>query len=184
MNRALESSLLHKVAIWGCANFELNPPHRWFANHTALRSGTLEVWPWIDRFGSSARRRWSGINSENWQDRFSTFSAGLINTPIYVTIDMDCLKPETAATDWEQGLFTPEDIAWALGKLREHTTIIGGDLCGAHSPAHYVRWTQRRTALIDHPKKSGNDSESAQRLNLAGARQIWPALVAEVIGDS
>src|SRR6516164_3619577 len=77
MNRALESPLLKRVAIWGCANFELNPPHRWFANHAALRAGRLEVWPWIDRFGPSARRRWTGITSENWQDRFAKFAAGL-----------------------------------------------------------------------------------------------------------
>lgn len=176
MNRALESPLLKRVAIWGCANFELNPPHRWFANHRALRAGRLEMWPWIDRFGSSARRRWTGINAENWQDRFAKFAAGLSDSPIYVTIDMDCLKPETARTDWEQGLFTPADIAWALRKLRESTTIIGGDLCGAHSPAQYSRWTQRQTAHIDHPKQSPSDAGNAQRLNLEAARQMWPAL--------
>lgn len=184
MNRALESPLLKRVAIWGCANFELNPPHRWFANHTALRSGRLEVWPWIDRFGRSAHKRWEGIKPENWQDRFAEFAAGLRDIPIYVTIDMDCLKPETATTDWEQGLFIPEDIRWALSKLREFTTVLGGDLCGAHSPAQFTRWTQRQTALIDHPKKPAPDTENAQRLNLAAAAKIWPALVAEVIADS
>jgi len=177
MNRVLESPLLKRAAVWGCANFELNPPHRWFANHAALRSGRLEMWPWIDRFGPSARKRWAGIKLDNWQDRFATFAAGLTDSPVYVTIDMDCLKPETATTDWEQGLFTPGDIAWALGKLREFTTIIGGDLCGAHSPARYSRWTQRQTALIDHPKKSAPGAESAVRINLAAAGQIWPALV-------
>jgi len=176
MNRALESPLLKRVAIWGCANFELNPPHRWFANHRALRAGRLEVWPWIERFGASARRRWSGIKPENWKDEFAKYAAGLSDSPVYVTIDMDCLKPETASTDWEQGLFTPENIAWALNTLRDCTTIIGGDLCGAHSPAQYTRWTQRQTAHIDHPKQSPRDAGNAQRLNLEAARQMWPAL--------
>jgi hypothetical protein len=176
VNRALESPLLKRAAIWGCANFELNPPHRWFANHAALRVGRLEVWPWIERFGPSARRRWPGITAENWKDRFATFAAGLSDAPVYVTIDMDCLRPEVATTDWEQGLFTAEDIIYALGQLRESTTIIGGDLCGAHSPAQFTRWTQRQTALIDHPKKSAIDPETAHRLNLEAARRIWPAL--------
>jgi hypothetical protein len=177
MNRALESALLKRVVIWGCANFELNPPHRWFANHAALRAGRLEVWPWIERFGPSARRRWDGITAENWKDRFAAFVSGLSASPVYVTIDMDCLRPETASTDWEQGLFTPQDIGWALGKLHEFTTIIGGDLCGAHSPAQYSRWTQRQTALIDHPKKGAPDAQSAVRANLTAAGQIWPALI-------
>jgi len=176
MNRALESPLLKKAVIWGCANFELNPPHRWFANHAALRAGRLEVWPWIERFGPSAHRRWEGINRENWHDRFTQFAAGLTDSSVYVTIDMDCLKPETASTDWEQGLFTSEDIAWALRELRKYKTIIGGDLCGAHSPAQYTRWTQRQTALIDHPKKPAPDAESAVRVNVEAAEQIWPAL--------
>jgi len=176
VNRALESPLLKRAAIWGCANFELNPPHRWFANHAALRAGRLEVWPWIERFGPSARRRWPGITAENWKDRFATFAAGLSDSPVYVTIDMDCLRPEVATTDWEQGLFTAEDIIYALGRLRESTTIIGGDLCGAHSPAQFARWTQRQTALIDHPKKSAIDPGTAHRLNLETARRIWPAL--------
>jgi arginase family enzyme len=177
MNRALESPLLKKAVIWGCANFELNPPHRWFANHAALRASRLEVWPWIERFGSSARRRWEGINRENWQDRFARFAAGLSGSPVYVTIDMDCLTPETATTDWEQGLFTPDDITWALGKLREFTTILGGDICGAHSSAQYTRWTQHQTARIDHPKKPAPDLVSAQRLNLQAAAKMWPVLL-------
>ena len=123
MNRALESALLKKAVIWGCANFELNPPHRWFANHAALRAGRLEVWPWIERFGSSAHRRWAGITAENWKERFAAFAAGLSDSPVYVTIDMDCLRPEVAATDWEQGLFTAEDIAWALGTLRNRPPL-------------------------------------------------------------
>jgi arginase family enzyme len=177
MNRALESRFLKKAVIWGCANFELNPPHRWFANHAALRAGRLEVWPWIERFGPSAQRRWAGIDRHNWQDRFSKFASEVCDSPVYVTIDMDCLTPETASTDWEQGLFTPEDIRWALSKLREFTTVIGGDLCGAYSPADYARWTQRQTALIDHPKKSALDAESAHRLNAAAAAKMWPALI-------
>ena len=177
MNRALESTLLQKAVVWGCANFELNPPHRWFANHAALRTGRLEVWPWIERFGRSARRRWQGITSENWQERFAAFAGGLAGSPVYVTIDMDCLKAEVASTDWEQGLFTAEDIAWALGALRKSTTIIGGDICGAHSPATYARWTQRQTALIDHPKQPFPDPGEALRMNLAAGSRIWPALI-------
>jgi hypothetical protein len=181
MNRALESALLKKAVIWGCANFELNPPHRWFANQAALRSGRLEVWPWIERFGPSAKRRWAGITRANWRDRFRAFADSLGGSPVYVTIDMDCFTPETASTDWEQGLFTADDIAWALRELRRATTIIGGDLCGASSLAQYSRWTQRQTAQIDHPKKSLPDTATAQRLNLSAAKQIWPALVGNAL---
>jgi hypothetical protein len=176
ITRALESSLLTRVAIWGCANFELNPPHRWFANHRGLGSGRLEAWPWIERFGASARRRWSGINAQNWKEKFAAFTAKLGGSDVYVTVDMDCLKPETAVTDWEQGLFTPEDLVWALTKLRQSAKIVGGDVCGVHSPADYVRWTQRFIAGIDHPKKEAPNLAEARVVNLQAVKAIWPAL--------
>jgi hypothetical protein len=179
ISRALESSLLTRVSIWGCANFELNPPHRWFANHRALRFGRLQVWPWIERFGASARRRWPGINAENWKEKFAAFALKLGGSDVYVTVDMDCLKPETAVTDWEQGLFTPEDLVWALTKLRESATIVGGDICGAHSPADYARWTQRFIARIDHPKKQVSNLAEASALNLRAVKAIWPALTGQ-----
>jgi hypothetical protein len=176
ISRALESSLLIRASIWGCANFELNPPHRWFANHRALRAGRLETWPWIERFGASARRRWSGINAENWKEKFAAFAARLGGSDVYVTIDMDCLKPETAITDWEQGLFTPKDLVWALNRLRESVAIVGGDVCGVHSQASYARWTQRFTARIDHPKKPAPNLAEARALNVQAVKAIWPAL--------
>jgi hypothetical protein len=176
MNRAIENAPVTRINIWGCANFELNPPHRWFANHAALRSGRLEIWPWIERFGRSARRRWTGINPENWRTKFNRFAETLKGRHIYITVDLDCLTPENAVTDWEQGLFTTGDIVWAISEIRRAALIVGGDICGAHSPAVYARWTQERTAKIDHPKKSIPDPAAAHERNRQTIEGIWPIL--------
>lgn len=177
MNRALESTPITRAAIWGCANFELNPPHRWFANHAALRSGKLEVWPWIDRFSESARQRWTGMNAENWRRKFRQFVDTLRGRHVYITVDFDCLTPEDAVTDWEQGLFTADDLVWAIAQIRLGSLVVGGDICGAHSPASYARWTQRRTAQIDHPKKPPPDPMFASERNRKAVERIWPALI-------
>jgi hypothetical protein len=177
MNRALESTPVTRAAVWGCANFELNPPHRWFANHAALRSGRLEVWPWIDRFNKSARRRWTGINAENWRKKFGQFIDTVRGRNVYITVDFDCLTPENAITDWEQGLFTIDDLVWAIEEIRRGSLIVGGDICGAHSPANYTRWTQRRTAVIDHPKKPDPDPVLAMQRNRNAVEKIWPTLI-------
>jgi hypothetical protein len=177
VNRALETAPITRVAIWGCANFELNPPHRWFANHAALRSGRLEVWPWIERLGKSARGRWTGIAPDNWRQKFSQFVETLKGRRVYITVDFDCLTPEHAVTDWEQGLFTTNDLVWAITEIRRESLIVGGDICGAHSAASYARWTQRRTARIDHPKKPVPDPILALPRNRNTVEKLWPVLV-------
>ncbi|HET9375601.1 MAG TPA: hypothetical protein VFO40_11540 [Chthoniobacterales bacterium] len=177
MNRALESAPISRAAIWGCANFELNPPHRWFANHVSLRSGRLEVWPWIERFGKSARRRWTGMNAENWRSKFTQFVHTLKGRHVYITVDFDCLTPNDAITDWEQGLFTVDDLVWAIARIRLESLVVGGDICGAHSPASYARWTQRSTAQMDHPKKLRPDPLFAFERNRNAVEQVWPVLI-------
>jgi hypothetical protein len=177
MNRALESTPITRAAIWGCANFELNAPHRWFANHAALRSGKLEVWPWIERLDKSARRRWTGMSAENWRRKFGQFVDTLKGRHVYITVDLDCLTAEEAVTDWEQGLFSANDLVWAIGQIRLGSLVVGGDICGAHSPADYTRWTQQRTAQIDHPKKPSPDRAFASEQNRKTVERIWPALI-------
>jgi hypothetical protein len=179
ISRVLETPLLKRACVWGCANFELDPPHRWFANHQALRANRLQVWPWRDRFGPSARKRWPGIGLDDWKEQFSRFAETLGDSPVYVTVDLDCLQEPTAVTDWEQGLFQPADLVWAIEEIRRHTEIVAGDLCGAHSSARYVRWTQRTNAHLDHPKKPPVDEVIAQTRNQAALATIWPALVGE-----
>jgi hypothetical protein len=177
ISRALEEDGFEHAAIWGCANFELNPPHRWFANHKGLRSGKLEIWPWIERFGPSARRKFTGITRSDWQAQFTRFLERLAGRSVYVTIDLDCLASPEAVTDWEQGLFTVSDLEWALNALSSATQIVGGDICGAHSTARYARWTQQRTAIIDHPKPKSGNHLSPDTTNLAAVKRLWPLLV-------
>ncbi|MBV8900568.1 MAG: hypothetical protein JOY92_10720 [Verrucomicrobia bacterium] len=176
LNQAFKQRQLEAVVVWGCANFELNPPHRWFGNQKAVASGRLILMPWRDRFGRSAQRRYPGIVAGTWRAEFTRLLGQMRDRTVYVTIDMDCLRPGDAVTDWEQGLFTVEDVAWALNELRRETRVIGGDLCGAHSPASYARWTQRKNATMDHPKKPPVDRQTALRTNLRAFHRIWPAL--------
>ena len=65
-----------------------------------------------------------------------------------MTVDMDCLREEDAATDWEPGLFSAEEVAWAIGRLRQHATMIFGDVCGATSPPTYARAFQRFAGYV------------------------------------
>ncbi len=176
INRALELTSVSRAVIWGCGNFELNWPNSLFANHRARRQGRLEVWPWTERLNEKARSRWPGMQAADWREKFSQFAQSLSGADVYVTVDLDCLRRQDSITNWENGLFEAQDVAWALHELRRHASIVGGDVCGAYSPPSYARLKQRIESTLDHPKLSAPDMAEAQKVNSASLRTIWPAL--------
>jgi len=167
---------LQKVSIWACGNFECCWPGQIFGNRKAERRGTLEVHPWADDRPVAQRGRRGAIVRSNWQDRFQQFVESIAGTPIYVTIDMDCLTSNEAVTNWESGRFSSDDIVWALKQLRKLCRITGGDLCGAYSEPRYSRRKQRLAAGFDHPKLILPPAEKIRETNLGTLEKLWPAL--------
>ena len=179
INRALELPHLSKASVWGCGNFECWWPRQLFGNRRAEREGRLEVHPWADDRPPAEQNRRGAILRSNWREKFSEFAASLRESKIYVTIDLDCLRPEDAVTNWESGRFSVEDVVWAIGELRRaNAQIVAGDICGAFSPPHYARAKQRFVAEMDHPKLPPVDLPNARQTNLRAFNVLWPALLA------
>ncbi len=178
INRALELPHLTRASVWGCGNFELNWPHRLFGNRDALASGRLEVFPWSERIGRSARRRWPSLTCDDWRPAFSRFARSLAGQRVYVTVDLDCLRAGEAVTNWENGLFTAGDVAWALDELHSSAEVVGGDLCGAWSIPRHARFKQWLSSRLDHPRLRPVDATHAARTNERALRLIWRALTA------
>ena len=176
VNRALELPHVQKVSVWGCGNFECWWPAQIFGNRAAERAGKLEVHPWADSRTVKERARRGAILRTSWRDGFEQFVAGLNGASVYVTIDLDCLQALEAATNWENGRFTADDVAWALSALRTGARVIGGDICGAYSVPKYARWKQRFAADFDHPKGKAPDLEHAEQINVTAFRRLWPIL--------
>ena len=176
VNRALELPNVRRAGIWGCNNFECWWPHQLFGNRRAERAGILEVHPWADDRPLKDQGRKGAILHENWRERFEEFAKSLAGRNIYVTIDLDCLRVEQAVTNWESGRFTVADLEWALGKLRESSPIVGGDICGAYSPPQYARRKQRFAAEFDRPKLAPPNLEKSRATNLATLEKLWPIL--------
>jgi len=176
VNRALELPHVKKISVWGCGNFECWWPGQLFGNRRAEREGRLEVHPWAEGRPPSLRSRRGVILRGNWRERFAEFVRALQGSNLYVTIDLDCLRAEEAVTNWENGRFTVEDVAWALTQLRASARIVGGDICGAFSPPVYARLKQRFAAEMDHPKLPAQDLETATKINLGAFEALWPIL--------
>jgi arginase family enzyme len=158
INRALELPHVRRATVWGCGNFELEWPARLFGS----RDPRLTVHGWKERYGERG-----DLTRDDWRARFAE---AVRAEDVYVTVDLDCLREDEMATNWENGLFTADDVAWAIRTLRERANIVGGDICGAYSPPVYARRLQRFAAEWDHPKVEGR-KPSAEALG-----KIWSAL--------
>jgi arginase family enzyme len=176
VNRALELKQVQQISVWGCGNFELAFPSRIFRNRWALKSGRLEVHAWAERQSASTQRCFSCMARPTWRERFAAFAERLKGQNVYVTVDMDCLRAEEAVTNWENGLFTAEDVAWAICKLGETSPVVGGDICGAYSSPDYATWFQRRAGNWDHPKLAAINAKLARERNLTALNVIIPAM--------
>jgi arginase family enzyme len=177
VNRALELSQVRHVAVWGCGNFECWWPHQIFGNRRAERAGILEVHPWADDHPVKDRQRRGAILRDNWREHFEQILKNLAVENVYITIDLDCLRMDEAVTNWESGRFTIADLRWALGKLRESSRIVGGDICGAYSSPQYARFKQRFAAEFDHPKLQLPVIDQIRTINSATLAKLWPLLV-------
>jgi arginase family enzyme len=175
VNRALELPHVQRVSVWGCGNFELAFPSRLFGNRSALRSGQLEVHAWAERQPPSVQRLFPSMTRADWRQSFSDFCARLAGQNVYVTVDLDCLRAEEAATNWESGLFSAADVAWAIAELRRHAPIVAGDVCGAYSAPICARRFQRFASWWDHPRLTLG--ANARDTNLRSLGVIWPALL-------
>jgi len=176
VNRALKLPHVHRVSVWGCGNFECWWPHQIFGNRRAERAGILQVHPWADDRPIKDRQRRGAILRDNWRERFEQFLKTLGETSVYITIDLDCLRGQEAVTNWENGRFSIADLEWALGKLRESSQILGGDICGAYSKPEYARFKQRFAAEFDHPKIQLPSSDRIRAINFKALQKLWPAL--------
>jgi hypothetical protein len=176
VNRALELPNVKRVSVWGCGNFECWWPHQIFGNRRAERTGALEVHPWADNHPVKDRERLGAILRENWRVHFEQFLGTVSGEHLYITIDLDCLDADDAVTNWEAGRFMLRDIEWALGKLRESSQIIGGDICGAYSVPTYARFKQRFAAEFDHPKIELPAAERIRQINFAALEKLWMPL--------
>jgi arginase family enzyme len=176
INRALEIDGVSGASVWGCGNFELAFPSRLFGNRRALGSGRLTIHAWAERQSESTRRRFDCMTRADWRERWSEFVGTVRDRCVYVTIDLDCLRAEEAVTNWESGLFTASDVAWAVGELRASAQIVAGDICGAWSAPAYARRFQRLAGWWDHPKLASIDPERARSINAASIQTILPVL--------
>ncbi len=65
---------------------------------------------------------------------FDELANRLAGQSIYLSVDKDCLQPEAATTDWEQGCLSLSGLLHGIRRLRAACGIVGADVCGESAP--------------------------------------------------
>lgn len=119
-----------------------------------LASERLTVFPWkteaafapgrwphapvgspVARSIAGSRVRFSTMAREGVDTVFRRVSDRLRGRGVYLSIDKDCLSPDDAATDWEQGRMRLDDLVQGVAALCGTCRLVGADIVGDKAPS-------------------------------------------------
>ena len=165
VNRALAMPGIERVVTLGVCSDDLVMPQLKTGNIPALASGRLELHPWRARptrvwgaidDGPGHRRVgahlvWKCLADREWSAFLDELVSRLPTHAVWITIDKDVLRPEDAATNWDQGEMPLEALLAALRRLAGARRILGVDICGEYSPPRFADPLKRVAAWLDRP---------------------------------
>jgi arginase family enzyme len=96
---------------------------------------------------------WQQLKDYNLQDFFPGLIGRLPIKKVYLSIDKDCLKSEFALTNWEEGLFSLEELLFMLKLIKDNVEILGVDIVGDYSPISLRSKFKALISRLDHPKQ-------------------------------
>ena len=152
-----------KVITVGVCSPDIQNPNPRRADLALLSEQRLELYAYRSPDGGRSvelgGRTWPTIETMG-EAAFSQFLPGRIATEaIYVTIDKDVLRPDDAATNWDQGRTSLALLKTLLAAVIRGHRLIGADVVGDWSPAVYgggamTRLMKRGEAWLDQPRSS------------------------------
>lgn len=184
VNRMLERATVRRVVTIGPCARDLSWPQWRGANLAAMASGRIELYPWRHEpsrvFGHAALRkgpgfrrkgtyiRWRNVGGAAWDGFLPEMIASLpADDLLWITIDKDVLRPEDAATNWDQGEMPLDALVAALRRLAATGRVLGADVCGDYAPPCFRHPLKRLSAWLDQPRQPPTDLARNARANIA-----------------
>lgn len=88
-------------------------------------------------------------NDQTWQKIAQEHISG----PVYISIDKDVLNEESAATNWDQGSMSLNQMKVLLNMIFQNHEVIGVDICGECSPTCIISKDNRNNNLNDRTNR-------------------------------
>jgi len=171
VSRALRNKNIVKCLLIGPSSCDIYFPCIQSGNLKSLEDNRVEIYPYkstaslvllrkvpynksirLKRGLLSAKIFWHDLEKENLRNFFSSAISELPTKKVYVSIDKDCLKNEYALTNWEEGMFSLDQLLMMLKLIKDNLDIIGLDITGEYSKCAYVQRWKGVVSRLDHPK--------------------------------
>lgn len=192
---ALGLPRVERAVLIGMNGPDLRPRDLHFAPLRDVASGRAEMYPWecagvelalrrpegmredgpVRRTRRGCSIRWATMAQMGADATFARVAGALEGRSIYLSIDKDCLRSADAASDWEQGAMSLDELVRGLRLLRAHCMIVGADVCGERAPAPLAGFIKRLDAgRVGAPWRapSGLDVHKNQSANMAILRAL------------
>jgi len=141
------------------------------ANLSSLKDNRVEIYPYarkpsivflkrvphnislrLEKGFLHNRIYWEELRGKNLPEFFLSLIQRLPTKQVYVSIDKDCLKNDSSLTNWEEGVFSLDELLSMLRIIRENLDIVGVDISGDYSKV----WAKERIkaffSRLDRPK--------------------------------
>jgi hypothetical protein len=123
---------------------------------------------------------WHQLEKEDLADFTLKLIRSLPTKKVYISIDKDCLRKESALTNWEEGLMGLDQLLIMLRVMRQNLDIIGLDVVGDYSTVKIPGRIKALISRLDHPKEPSANNYSAdlirsvnEQSNLAILQEIF-----------
>ena len=189
VNDALALPHIERILVIGAGAEDLGGAQLWRGNRAALKSGKLEIYPatlesslWPGR-GTlqlacgqrrNGRLRWKSVRERGMNAVINDVVARLPSKRVYISVDKDCLKRESAISNWDAGEVELDDVCAAIERVRGQCELVGADVTGEWSVPRLKSPWARAMSRADHPLQSAPSATELQR-NEATNRALWRA---------
>ncbi len=179
LNQILKNKNIEKCILIGVSSDDISSWWVESGNLDSLKSNRVEIYTYAHKpskvffkripenisFGFSKRLLfkeiyWTELKGRNLKDFFLSLLGRIPTKEVYVSIDKDCLKKDSALTNWEEGYLSLDELLLMLKLIRENLDIAGLDITGDYSKICIKSKFKRICSYFDHPRELIKDKFS------------------------
>ena len=171
VSRTLENRNIVKCILIGVSSCDISSWNIQRGNIASLKDDRLQMYPYAHKPSLVFFRRvpqnasfklergllytkiyWDALQDKNLTDFFQSLFKSMSTKRVYLSIDKDCLKKEYALTNWEEGMFSLDELLLILRLIKENFEIAGVDITGDYSKISVSGRLKALCSRLDHPK--------------------------------
>ena len=170
VTESLKNKNILKFILIGASSKDLSSPWIQTGNMNSLKGNRVEIYPYSHRPSFAFFKRvpencsikikkglflnkiyWNEWKGKDLTSLFLSILKRLTTPRVYLSIDKDCLRNEYALTNWEEGMFSLEELLWMLKLVKDNADIIGMDIVGDYSEILVNGKLKKFISHLDHP---------------------------------